>query len=184
MASPPWSWTPYPVGGVGTIQSSCSSFHIPLPHYPAIQRFLPSLCAHMSACMHAKSLQSCLTLCSTMDCSPPGSPVHGVLQARILEWNAMLSSKGSSQPRHWTRISCGSYIAGRFFTSEPPGKLSSTTHDLLPNPAKTPQAYSFPLLHTQCPCDSVILLQTGNAKTTRCSPTLKELTIQWAETNE
>ena len=51
------------------------------------------------------SLQSCLTLCDPMDCSPPGSPVYGVLQARILEWVAMLPSRGSSQPRDQTRVS-------------------------------------------------------------------------------
>ena len=39
----------------------------------------------MVACVHAKSLRSCLTLCDPMDCSPPGSSVHGILQARILE---------------------------------------------------------------------------------------------------
>ena len=42
--------------------------------------------------MHAKSLQSCLTLCDLMDCSPSGSSDHGILQARILEWVAMSSS--------------------------------------------------------------------------------------------
>ena len=46
-----------------------------------------------------KVAQSCLTLCDPMDCSPPGSSVHGILQARILEWVAMPSSRGSSQPR-------------------------------------------------------------------------------------
>ena len=45
-----------------------------------------------------QSLQSCLTLGDPMDCSPPGSSVHGILQARILEWVAMPSSRGSSQP--------------------------------------------------------------------------------------
>ena len=49
--------------------------------------------------MHVKSLQSCLTLWDPVDCSPQGSSVHGILQARILEWVAMLSSRGSSQPR-------------------------------------------------------------------------------------
>ena len=44
----------------------------------------------------AKSLQYCLTLCDTMDCSLPGSSVHGVLQARILEWVAISSSRESS----------------------------------------------------------------------------------------
>ena len=47
----------------------------------------------------AKLLQLCSTLCDPMDCSPPGSSVHGILQARMLEWVAMPSSRGSSQPR-------------------------------------------------------------------------------------
>ena len=57
--------------------------------------------------------QSCLTLCDPMDYSPPGSSVHGILQATILEWVAMPSSRGSSQPRDQTQIS---WIAGKFFT--------------------------------------------------------------------
>ena len=56
--------------------------------------------------------QSCLSLCDPMDCSPPGSSVHGTSQARILEWVAMPSSRESSQPRDWTQVSC---IAGGFF---------------------------------------------------------------------
>ena len=58
-------------------------------------------------------IQSCPTLCDPMDCSPPGSSVHGVLQARILKWVAIPSSRGSSQPKDWTQVSC---IKGRFFT--------------------------------------------------------------------
>ena len=46
----------------------------------------------------AQSLQLCLTLCDPMDCSPPGSSVHGILQARILEWVAMPSSGGFISP--------------------------------------------------------------------------------------
>ena len=57
--------------------------------------------------------QSCWTLCDPMDNSLPGSSVHGILQARILEWVAISSSRGSSWPRHRTWVSC---IAGRFFT--------------------------------------------------------------------
>ena len=57
--------------------------------------------------------QSCLTLCNPMDCSPPGSSVHGILQARILEWVAISFSGESSQPRDRTRVSC---IAGRHLT--------------------------------------------------------------------
>ena len=51
--------------------------------------------------------------CDPMDCSPPGSSVHGILQARILEWVAISFSRWSSWPRDWTQVSC---IAGRFFT--------------------------------------------------------------------
>ena len=52
----------------------------------------------MHACVCAKSLQLCLTLCDPMDCSPPGSSVHGILQSRILEWVAIPFSRGSSRP--------------------------------------------------------------------------------------
>ena len=57
--------------------------------------------------------QSYPILCDRMDCSPPGSSVHGMLQARILECVAISFSRGSSWPRDWTLVSC---IAGRFFT--------------------------------------------------------------------
>ena len=57
--------------------------------------------------LHAKSLQSCLTLCDPMDYSPPGS-VREILQARMLKWVAMPSSRGSSRPRDWT---CVSYVS-------------------------------------------------------------------------
>ena len=60
--------------------------------------------------------QLCLTLWDPMDCSPPGSSVHGILQARTLEWVAMPFSRGSSQPRDQTHVSCISWITGRFFT--------------------------------------------------------------------
>ena len=59
-------------------------------------------------CMHAKSLQSCPTLCDPMDRSPPRSSVHEILQARVLEWVAKSSSRGSSQPRD---LSCISYVS-------------------------------------------------------------------------
>ena len=48
--------------------------------------------------------QSCPTLCHPMDCSPPGSSVHRISQARILDWVAISSSRGSSQPRDWTQV--------------------------------------------------------------------------------
>ena len=56
--------------------------------------------------MHAKSLQSCLTLCNPMHCSPPGSSVHGILQAIVLKWVVVYSSRGSSWPRDQTHICC------------------------------------------------------------------------------
>ena len=56
-------------------------------------------------CCCVKLLQSCLTLWDLMDCSTRGFSVHGILQARILEWVAMPSSRGSSWPRNWTHIS-------------------------------------------------------------------------------
>ena len=57
--------------------------------------------------------QLCPTLCSPRDCSPPGSSVHGILQARILEWVAIPFSRGSSQPRDQSRVYC---IASKVFT--------------------------------------------------------------------
>ena len=59
-----------------------------------------------------KVTQLCQTLCDPMDCSPPGSYVRGILQARILEWVAFPFSRGSPQPRDWTQVS---HIAGGFF---------------------------------------------------------------------
>ena len=69
------------------------------------------------AWVQAKSLQSCLTLCDPVDCSPPGSSVHGTLQARILEWAAMPSSRGSSRPRGQICTLESPALAGRFFTT-------------------------------------------------------------------
>ena len=68
-------------------------------------------------CMHPKSFQSYLTLCDPMNCSPPGSSVHGILQARILEWVAMPSSSRSSWPRDWTCILVSPALVDVFFTT-------------------------------------------------------------------
>ena len=77
-------------------------------------------------CVPAQSLQSCLTLCDPMDCTLPNSSVPGILQARILEWDAKPSSRGSSRLSDQTRISCISF----------------------------PQADSLPLLHQGNPAHS------------------------------
>ena len=75
----------------------------------ALQQSESTIC-----CVLCLVAQPCLTLCNPMDCSLPGSSAHGILQARILEWVAMPSSRGSSQPRDQTQVS---HTAGRFFTS-------------------------------------------------------------------
>ena len=64
-------------------------------------------------CVCVLVAQSCPTLCDPVDCNLPGSSVHEIFQARILEWVAISFSKGSSQPRDRTRVSC---TAGKFFT--------------------------------------------------------------------
>ena len=86
--------------------------------YP--EPFLPSSCSTLSWASKATDMfcaclvsQLCLTLCSRMDCSPPGSSVHGILQATRLKWVAMPSSRGSSQHRDRTQVS---HIADGFFT--------------------------------------------------------------------
>ena len=88
--------------------------------FPALQAdSLPTepLGKHVCVCLCVciKSLQLCLTLCDLMDHSPPGSSIHEILPARILEWVAMLSSSGSPEPRNQMHVSCGSCIAGKFF---------------------------------------------------------------------
>ena len=78
--------------------------------------------------------QSCPTLCGPMDCSPPGSSVHGILQARILEWVAISFWGGSSQPKDWIRVSNPRIESGSpalqtcSLPSEPPGKPLMVTH--------------------------------------------------------
>ena len=83
-------------------------------------------CKHLSLCVvlslqyfvlfcsewKSEVTQSCLSLCNPMDYSLPGSSLHGILQARVLEWVAISSSRGSSQPRDQTRVSL---IPGRCF---------------------------------------------------------------------
>ena len=64
-------------------------------------------------------------LCNPIDCIPPGSSVHEIFQARILEWVAISSSRGSSRPRDQTCVSC---IAGGFFPAEPLGKPHYHSH--------------------------------------------------------
>ena len=80
-------------------------------------------------CVCVKVTQSFLTLCDPINCSPPGFSVHGILQARILEWVAMSSSKGSSQPRDRTQSPT---LQVDSLQSEPPGKPKNTRVGSLP----------------------------------------------------
>ena len=89
----------------------------PLPSLPFPPRRLHHLPKHVLPCA---SSQVCPALCDPVDCSRPGPSVRGILQARMLEWVAMPSSRGSSRPRERTQVSC---IAGGFFTPEPQAKL-------------------------------------------------------------
>ena len=84
------------------------------------------VCVCVCVCVCAQSLQWCLTLCDPVDCSPPGFSVHGVLQAIPPEWVALPLSRGSSWPRDRTQTS---WIAGEFFTIEPPGKPGELPYD-------------------------------------------------------
>ena len=81
------------------------------------QRHLGSLCI---VCVLVT--QSCLTLCDPTDCSPPGSSVHGILQARTLEWIAISSSRGSSQPRYRTPSPVSPALLVDSLLTQPPGK--------------------------------------------------------------
>ena len=94
---------------VGTL--SCQLFFGVFEHgnwFRLILLFSMASTAHGTDCVHSQSLQLCQTLCDPMDHRLPGSSVHGILQARILEWVAMSSSKGSS----WSRDQiCISYVS-------------------------------------------------------------------------
>ena len=79
-------------------------------------------------CVHAKLLQSCLTLCNPMDCIPSGSSVHGISQARILKWVAISSSRASSDPEIKSMSPAVPELQVGFSTAEPQGKPKSYTY--------------------------------------------------------
>ena len=81
-------------------------------------------CVCVCVCVYEVA-QSCPTLCDPVDCSPPDSSVHGILQARVLEWVAISFSRGSSQPRDWTQVSC---ITGRCFILWATKEAKGDTH--------------------------------------------------------
>ena len=73
--------------------------------------------AFMTQCARMLPLQLCPALCNPKDCSPPGSSVHGIPQARLLEWVAIPLSRGSSQPRDRTTSLMSPALAEGFFTT-------------------------------------------------------------------
>ena len=86
----------------------------------AQQLFFVSTSSHfpvINSCVPAKLLQSCPSLCDPMNCSPPGSSVSGLLQAGILEWVVMMSSRGSSRPGTEPASPMSSALAGGFCTT-------------------------------------------------------------------
>jgi len=105
-----------PLSIYSIFEKLCSSLRISVLFLLSLQRLCLSLNDELKVIpvkSEMKVSQSCPTLCDLMDCSLPGSSVHGILQTRILEWVAVPFSRGSSQPRDQTHASC---IAGGFFT--------------------------------------------------------------------
>ena len=84
----------------------------PLDKYIIISKYLHNLYGRKEV-EGSEVAQSCPTLFDPTDCSLQGSSVHGILQARVLEWVAISFSRGASQPRDQTQVSC---IVGRRFT--------------------------------------------------------------------
>ena len=84
-----------------------------------IREIVPCLFYFSKIRLHAQMLQSCLTLCNTVDCSQPGSSVHGIVSARKLEWVVIPFCRVSLWPRDLTCVSC---ITGRFLITESPRK--------------------------------------------------------------
>ena len=111
-------------------------FHLSLPDvsiwidwsYELLGRVLQRWCALLKA--HAHLLQSCPTLCHPTDCSPPGTSVHRILQARILKWVVIPFSRGSSWPRNQTCVSyIGRWILYHWTTREAPLGLMILCHN-------------------------------------------------------
>ena len=108
----------------GAVNSYCSPMELVLTqkntkpmgsqHHNEVVKTSKILCFPYNYDIHIVT-KSCVTLVTpSMGCSLPGSSVHGILWARILEWVTISSSRGSSKQRDWTQVSC---IAGKFFTS-------------------------------------------------------------------
>ena len=118
--------------------------------------------AHLLWYERGRVTQSCPTLCDP--CSPQGSSVHGISQARILQWVAILFSRGSSWPRDWTWVSC---ITGRFFT------VWATL--IWPHPKSLHLQWLFFFFFSQIPHSEVYLRLDFNISLGRCNWTPEQL---------
>ena len=107
------SWWCRPTISSSVIPFSCPQSFPTLGSFPMSQFFESGGQSIGPIVKWSEVAQSCPTLCDPVDCSLPGSSVHGILQARILEWVAISFSRGSSQPRDQTQVS---HIAGRYST--------------------------------------------------------------------
>ena len=96
----------------------------------APKRYLVHFCLLSPLAVIVSVAKPCLTLCDPRDCSPPGCSVHGISQAKILEWVAISFSRTSSRPRDRTHVSC---IPGGFLSPEKPYFPFSSTR-INPNP--------------------------------------------------
>ena len=113
-----WEWLPTPVflPGESHGQRSLVGYSSWVTKSQTWLTFSFFFCLKLSSCYQYSEVlvaQLCLTLCNPMNCSPPGSSIHGILQARTLKWIAIPFFKGSSWPRDQTWVFC---IAGRFFS--------------------------------------------------------------------
>ena len=100
----------------GTVHAPCTPRHQGAGNHPSHPSSLTRGHPRWWCCLVAKSRR---TLCRPVDCSLPGSPVHGLSQVRILKWGATTFSRGSSRTREWTLVSCfGRQILYRWATRE------------------------------------------------------------------
>ena len=127
---------------------------------------LAYVCVCVCVCVYSVT-QLCLNLCDPMDCSPPGSSVCGILQARILEWVAISSSRGSSWPKDRTQVSFVSCTAGGFFTTE------SLDKPLLASTLGQKDTHCYIL---SCRCENSLTLPSS-LFSTRCPHTREDLRL-------
>ena len=123
------------------------------------------VCAHM--CTHGKLLHLCLTLCGLSV-----SSVHGILQAIILEWVAMASSRGLSWPRDWIQVSC---TAGRFFIIRATREIHISAYSFIieygrPYCLIIRNSFPFPLLREPQHCSKSTFLQSHVLQKSVCIP--------------